>query len=270
MLESHEIQNKIIFEVKTFLCPSYGKFCNESHRLATLQLETELVNWRLCFTEYVVAQKGYIEALYGWLSKFVAPDVEFHSRGRNSAPPCGSNGPQLLKVCHDLLESLNNLPDKAVSFAIKSCAKDVRALWLQQGEEQQQKRKIDSLSKELDKKSMAFQKAESRIIEYKLTDKSTEPEMEHRAESFMEGKDVLDSMRRRVDLEKEKHRNCMQETEKITLNGFQTGFCRVFESMTEFSRAALKMYTDLSTIENAEKVGKQSCIEGTQVENGSR
>ncbi|KAI3446281.1 hypothetical protein Pfo_002946 [Paulownia fortunei] len=270
MLESHEIQNKIIFEVKTFTCPSYGKFCNESHRLATLQLETELVNWRSCFIEYVAAQKLYIEALYGWLSKFVAPEVEFYSRGRTSAPPCRSNGPPLLRLCHDWLDSMNKLPDKAVSFAIKSCAKDVRALWLQQGEEQQQKRKVDRLSKELDKKILAFQKAENRIFEFRLTDKDTEPEMEHQAESLVEGKDMLDNFQRRVDLEKEKHHNCMLETEKITLNGFQTGFCRVFESLTEFSRAALKMYNDLSTFENAEKVGKPSCIEGTQMENGSR
>ncbi|KAL1554460.1 protein ALTERED PHOSPHATE STARVATION RESPONSE 1-like [Salvia divinorum] len=34
MLESHEIQSKIIFEVTTFSCPSYRKFCNENHRFA--------------------------------------------------------------------------------------------------------------------------------------------------------------------------------------------------------------------------------------------
>ncbi|KAL0383914.1 UNVERIFIED_CONTAM: protein ALTERED PHOSPHATE STARVATION RESPONSE 1 [Sesamum radiatum] len=267
MLESHEIQNKIIFEVKTFTCPSYGKFCNESHRLATLQLETELVNWRACFIEYIAAQKGYIEALHGWLSKFVAPEVEFYSKGRKSAPPCQSNGPPLLKVCHDWLDSMNKLPDKAVSFAIKSCAKDVRALWLQQGVEQQQKRKVDSLSKELDKKILAFQKADNRISEFALTEKNAELEMDHQTQSLVERKDMLENFRKRVDFEKEKHHNCMQETERITLNGFQTGFCRVFESMTEFSRAALKMYNDLSTIQNAEKVGKPpSCIEGSQVE----
>lgn len=271
MLEAHEIQKKIIFEVATFSCPSYGKFCNESHRLATLQLETELRNWRSCFAEYVEAQKGYVEALFGWLSKFVAPEVEFYSRGRATALPCRLNSPPLLLVCHDWLESMNKLPENAVSYAIKSCAKDVRALWVQQGEEQQQKRKVDSLSKELDRKTLAFQKAENRIFEFSLTEKSAEPLMERHAGSFVEGKDLLDNLRRRVDSEKEKHRNCMQETERITLNGFQTGFCRVFESMTEFSRAALKMYNELSDVENAEKSGKQTCIEGsTQVENGSR
>ncbi|CAI9280268.1 unnamed protein product [Lactuca saligna] len=36
MLESHEIQNKIMIEVKLFTCPTFGKFSNNTHRLATL------------------------------------------------------------------------------------------------------------------------------------------------------------------------------------------------------------------------------------------
>ncbi|PIN09453.1 hypothetical protein CDL12_17967 [Handroanthus impetiginosus] len=267
MLESHGIQNKIIFEVKTSTCPSYGKFCNESHRLATLQLETELVNWRACFAEYIAAQKGYIEALHGWLSKFVPPEVDFYSRDTASSSPSRSNGPPLLTLCHDWLHSMNKLPGKAVLLAIKSCVKDVRALWLQQGEEQLQKRIVDSLSKELHKKTLAFQKAENRISEFRLNDKNADLEIEHRDDSLTERKDMLDSFRRRVDLEKEKHRKCMEETERITLNGFQAGFCGVFESVTEFSEAALKMYNELSTIENLEeKVGKPSCMVGGEVE----
>ncbi|XP_073125526.1 protein ALTERED PHOSPHATE STARVATION RESPONSE 1-like [Henckelia pumila] len=261
MWECHEIQNKIIFEVKTFNCPSYGKFINESHRRATLQLEIELVNLRACFVEYIAAQKGYVEALYKWLSKFVAPDVEFYSRGRTSAPPCRSSGPPLLTVCHDWLNLINKLPDKSVSLAVKSCYKDVRALWIQQGEEQQQKRKVDSLSKELDKKTSAFKKAENRVFEFRLMDKNMDPEIENHTESFIDRKDVLDNLRRRVDLEKEKHHDCMKETERITLNGFQTGFCRVFESLTEFSRAALSMYSELSSIETGEKPSR---IEGAR------
>ncbi|KAL1563888.1 protein ALTERED PHOSPHATE STARVATION RESPONSE 1-like [Salvia divinorum] len=251
MLESHEIQRKIIFEVTTFSCPSYGKFCNETHRLATLQLETELRNWRTCFTEYVSAQKSYVEALFWWLSKFVAPEVEFYSRGRASALPCRLNGPPLLVLCHDWLESMNNLPEKAVSVAIRGCSKDVRALWLQQGEELLQKRKVDSLSKELDRKTSAFQKVENRIFELQLSNASAAE-----VGPLIEGKDTLDSLRRRVDSEKEKHQKLMQETERMTLNGFQTGFCRVFESMTEFSRAALEMYNELMEVEKkGEKLG---------------
>ncbi|KAL3539105.1 hypothetical protein ACH5RR_002471 [Cinchona calisaya] len=271
MLESHEIQNKIMFEVKTFTCPTYGKFCNDSHRLSILQLEAELRNWRTCFTEYIAAQKAYVEALHGWISKFIVPEVEFYSR-RSSVPPCRVIGPSLLIICHDWLASLDKLPDKTVSSALRSCEKDVRALWVQQGEEQQQKRKVDNLSKELERKILAFQKAENRIYELKLTDHRLEPEMDHGAEYMKERKDLLDNFRKKVDLEKDTHQNCMQETQRIALNGFQTGFGRVFESMTDFSKVASKMCDDLlsKVDEDGQKFGNASYSEGSRLEDGKR
>ncbi|KAF5727138.1 hypothetical protein HS088_TW22G00825 [Tripterygium wilfordii] len=268
MMESHEIQNKILFEVKFFASSAFGKFCNDNHRLATLQLEAELHNWRACFLDYIAAQKAYLDALYGWLTKFLVPEVEFHSRGRTSAAPYRSNGPPLLVICHDWLASLEKLPDKAVSFALKSFSKDVRALWIQQGEELQQKRKVDSLAKELDRKSLAFQKSETRFLESKLIEYKSETEVgNHNNECLTEKKDHLDLFRNKLDVEREKHHNCVQETQRITLNGFQTGFFNVFESLAEFSKASLKMYNDLvNCIENGERVGNLSYIEGSQVE----
>ncbi|KAL9416077.1 hypothetical protein AB3S75_039301 [Citrus x aurantiifolia] len=84
-------------------------------------------------------------------------------------------------------------------------------------------------------------------------------------------KDQLDMFRRKLEAEKEKHQNCIQETQRITLNGIQTGFSTVFESLAEFSKTSLTMYNDLLTYsENAGKNGIPSYIEGSQVEeNGS-
>ncbi|KAL9442847.1 hypothetical protein AB3S75_016248 [Citrus x aurantiifolia] len=84
-------------------------------------------------------------------------------------------------------------------------------------------------------------------------------------------KDQLDMFRRKLEAEKEKHQNCIQETQRITLNGIQTGFSKVFESLAEFSKTSLTMYNDLLTYsENAGKNGIPSYIEGSQVEeNGS-
>ncbi|KAG6778002.1 hypothetical protein POTOM_017846 [Populus tomentosa] len=273
MLESHETQNKILLEVKTFASPTYGKFCNDSHRLATLQLEAELLNWRACFVEYVAAQKAYVEALHSWLSKFVVPEVEFYSRGRSSAAPYRAFGPPLLVICHDWLSSVDKLPDKAVSFALKNFSKDVRALWAQQGEEQQQKRKVECLAKELDRRNLSFQKVENRFHESKLLEYKPEQESEHQHEHLTEKIDQLDMFRKKLDIEKEKHHNYVQETQRITLSGFQTGFSTVFESLTEFSKASMKMYNDLvnHSENNAGKMEKQSFIGDSQAEeNGSR
>ncbi|KAF8410376.1 hypothetical protein HHK36_002904 [Tetracentron sinense] len=271
MLESHETQNQIMFEVKSFTCPAYGKFCNDSHRLATLQLEAELQNLHTCFTGYITAQRAYVQALNGWLSKFIVPEVEFCSRGRSSGLPYRVSGPPLLVLCHEWLTSLEKLPDRAVTYALKSFSKDVRALWVQQGEEQQQKRKVDSLAKELDRRVLAFQRAENRILESKLSQQKSEPDVRHQVEYLTERKDLLDMFRTRLDAEKAKHHNYIQETQRITLNGFQTGFSSVFESLTEFSKASLKMYDDLVTYSENTKVGNdkggnQSSIEGSQVE----
>ncbi|XVF18084.1 hypothetical protein REPUB_Repub10bG0181100 [Reevesia pubescens] len=247
MLESHETQNQIMFEVSSFNCSAYGKFCNDSHRLATLQLEAELHNWRSCFVAYFSAQKAYIEALSGWLSKFIAPEVELWSKKRSSAPALGVNGPPLLVTCHEWLASLEKLPNEAVICALKNFGKDIRALWIQQGEEQKQKRKVDGLAKELERKVLAFQRTESRILGSKLSQQELEVNVWNRIEYLAEKKNLLDVFRKRIDAEKVKHHTSMEETQQKTVKGFQTGFYSVFESLAEFSKASVKMYADLVT-----------------------
>ena len=245
MVESYETQNRIMCEVKSFNCPAYGKFCNDSHRLATLQLEAEVQNWRACFTAYVSAQKAYIEALDGWLSKFIAPEVELYSRGRSSVPRPIFSGPPLLVICRNWLAFLEKLPEKAVTYTMKSFEKDIRALWVQQGEEQHQKRKVDGLASELDRKVLAFQRAESRILESKLHEHESQANVRSRIEYLTEKKAMLDMFRKRLDMEKEKHHNSLQVTQHVTVNRFPTGFSSVFESLLGFSKASEKMYADL-------------------------
>ncbi|XP_061337475.1 protein ALTERED PHOSPHATE STARVATION RESPONSE 1-like [Gastrolobium bilobum] len=264
MLESHETQKKILSEVKSFTCPTYGKFCNQSHKFATLQLETQLQNWRVCFREYAAAQKAYVEALHGWLSKFIVPEVEFYSRSKNANMPYQVNGPPLLVICNDWLASLQKLPDKMVTLALKSVVKDVRALWLQQSKEQQQKRKVESIEKDLDRRYSGSHKVKSKMLELQITDQVGTDDQEECMN------DHLETLRRKLEAEQEKHHSCMQETQRITLNGLQSGFSLVFESLTEFCKASQKMYNELVTYsENAEKDGNVSYIEGgCNVENG--
>ncbi|KAK6924529.1 protein of unknown function DUF632 [Dillenia turbinata] len=268
MLESHDTQFRTIAEVGSFTCPTYGKFCNDSHRLATLQLEVEIHTWRACFVEYVTAQKSYIDALYGWLTKFLAPEIEFHSSRRSSAPPFCANGPSLLVICHDWLSSLEKLPDRAITNSLKSFGKDIRALWHQQGQEQEQKRKVDGFAKELDRRILAFQRTENRVLESKLTGQSSDIDARDRLQYLAERKDQLDMFRKRLDSEKEKHHNSMQETQRIILNAFQAGFSSIFESLAEFAKAYSKMYGDLVTYSENTKMSDEKSCNSFYIENG--
>ncbi|XP_047148125.1 protein ALTERED PHOSPHATE STARVATION RESPONSE 1-like isoform X1 [Vigna umbellata] len=266
MLESHETQKKILSEVKYFTCTTYEKFCNQSHRFATLQLEAQLRNWRDCFKEYTAAQEAYVEALHGWLSKFIVPEVEFYSRSKNIALPYEVNGPPLLVICNDWLASMQKLPDKMVTLALKSVVKDVRALWLQQNKEQQQKRKVDRLTRVLDRRyaSGGLPKVETKMLELHATDQESKwSTTDEQDECMMEKNDHVETLRRKLEVEKEKHHSSMQETQRITLHGLQSGFSLVFESLSEFSKASQKMYNDLvSYSEKSDKVGNITYIEG--------
>ncbi|CAM8904433.1 unnamed protein product [Rhodiola kirilowii] len=266
LLEAHETQNRILSEVKSFTCPTYGKFCSDSHRLATLQLQIELHSWRTCFMDYIAATREYIEALYNWLAKFVATEVEVNnsSKRRPSSSPAmyHSNGPPLLVTMHSWLESFKVLPDQSVSFAMKGFARDVRALWLRQGEELQQKRKVDSLAKEYEKRLHSYEKQVlNPVLAIKLTNDQSETEHYEADENLSDKNDQLDTLRKRLDLEKQKHLKCVQETQHITLNGLQTGFCSVFESLIHFSQASLKMYNQL--VGSPQEQEKPSSIENS-------
>ncbi|XP_066394731.1 protein ALTERED PHOSPHATE STARVATION RESPONSE 1-like [Miscanthus floridulus] len=266
MVDSHETQRQIMFEVNSFTCPAYGKFCNDAQRHATLKLEVELRNWRSCFISYFNAQKAYIEALDGWLSKFILTDTIRYSRGISSIAPDRAGAPTLVVICHDWYTTMSKFPNKRVAFTMRNFLRSVRVLWLKQGEEQQQKRKVDSLAKELDKKVTAYKRAENRIIGTKLLEHKPEIDAKQRMEHLSEKKEMLNVLRKRIETEKAKHHTCMRDTHDVTLNGFKIGLASIFESMAEFSKDSVKLYEDLARThdKDSEKAAtdKRPCVGG--------
>ncbi|GAB2282882.1 hypothetical protein Dimus_017416 [Dionaea muscipula] len=232
MLESHEIQARTMRQVRSFSSSdACGKSCNDSHRLATLELEAGLQNWHACFFEYMACQKAYVKTLHDWLCKSVNDDVsEFlYSNRRSTIFQVGTETTLLATTCHRWIEALETLPQKAVKTAIKSLAKDVRGLWVQQGEEQHQNRKVDEIGKEIERRAaLTLQK------------------QEHKK------KDLMDQLMKKLDLEKVKHHDSMAETKVVAFNGLATGFSRVFESLLDFSKDSAELYAALlSSYENA-------------------
>jgi hypothetical protein len=106
---------------------------------------------------------------------------------------------------------MRKLPDKTVALALKSVVKDVKALWIQQCKEQQQQRKVESLTKDLDRRYLGSYKLKTKMLELQVTDHRSEEEEEE--ECMMDKSDYLETLRRKVEAEKEKHYSCIQETE---------------------------------------------------------
>ncbi|KAJ3692828.1 hypothetical protein LUZ60_011923 [Juncus effusus] len=241
MLESHETQKQIIFAVNTFTCPAYGKFSNDAQRNATLKLEAEIRNWRSCFTTYLSSQKSYLQTLNDWLSKFVSPGMIHYYKNKNG----GIGVPPLVIICNEWVSGLNKLPERPVTGSIRNFIRSVRVLWVKQGEEQSQKRKVDGIAKEIDKKVYAFKRAENKVLETKLLEKNPEIDAKERIEYLAERKEVLNNCRKRLESEKMKHIDYVRETHDVTLNGFKIGFASIFESLTDFSKESLNLYEGL-------------------------
>ncbi|KAK3224403.1 hypothetical protein Dsin_011428 [Dipteronia sinensis] len=235
MFESHEIQGQIMLEVGSFGCSVYGKLSEESHLLASLQLLGALRKWRANFSEYVSTQKAYVRAVDGWLSRF------FFSKNKALMTP----PPPLLILCQNWLASLKLLPDEPVAQSLESFRDGIRALWIQQGTEKQQKRKVDKLMREFERREMEFNKS----IEAKLLDQDHEQKPEEDLQKVLEclktKKDMLDLFKDRVEIERAKHLSSIEQTKQMALTGFHTRFSSVFESLTGFSKASVNMYTDL-------------------------
>ncbi|KAG6523459.1 protein ALTERED PHOSPHATE STARVATION RESPONSE 1-like [Zingiber officinale] len=258
MLESHESQKQVMFEVSTFICPEYGKFTNNTNRLATVTLEAELRNWRSCFIGYVAAQKAYAKAIHAWLSKFLASDVEYYSRTRSLLPSYRAGTPPLVVMSHEWLTSLRKLPDQAVSLGMQNFIRTVQGLWIKQGEEQQQKRKVDRLTKELDRRVLA-------LVELEQSENKPDSDMWQQVEYLSRKKELLDMFRKKLESDKVKHQDCLHKTREITINGFKIGLASIFESLTQFAKDSVSLYDALLMQEKGKVVHqiieKTTCTE---------
>lgn len=250
-----------MFEMATFNSLD-GNYCSHFHRHATVELEAELKKWRACFSEYIAAQKAYIESLDAWFSACSGPEpeeAEDQSEEIPSAPEFRIHGPPLISVCHEWLASTAKLPDKEVMNSLKGFEKKVKALSVQQWKEQKQKKKIDLLVREFDRKVSALQREENKILKLKESRREVDGDFQDRMECLEERKMSLEEIRHKIELEKAKHMSGMEETHRATLAGFQTGFSAVLESLVDFSKATVKMYDDLSAyIENAKATAENS------------
>ncbi|XBI36185.1 hypothetical protein VPH35_121747 [Triticum aestivum] len=97
MVDSHKEERQIMFVVNSFTYPAYGKFCNDVQRHTTLKSEMNSFT-RGSFVSYVSAQKAYIEALDGWLSKFILTDTICYSRGISLIVPDRAGTPPLVVI----------------------------------------------------------------------------------------------------------------------------------------------------------------------------
>lgn len=232
MYEFHQVQTHIVQQLKYLNCVPSAESTSEIHRQSTLQLELEAQQWHLSFCSLIKAQRDYIQSLTGWLrlSLFQVGNNPINKTKQDSA---------IYSFCEEWQLAINNAPDKVASEGIKSFLTVIHAIVVQQAEEQKQKRRSESVFKELEKKAGELRSLESKHgPSYSMPeasgDTSKDPVREKRAKVV--------ALRSKAEDEKAKYEKSISVTRAMTMNNLQMGLPHVFQAMTGFANVCTQAF----------------------------
>ncbi|CAM8920653.1 unnamed protein product [Rhodiola kirilowii] len=130
MLECHFSQLQATREVKNLDAVVSHKKFSEANLKASSDLEYELINWALRFSNWVSSQREFAKALNNWLIKCLfhkpeeTPDgVAPFSPGRIGAPP------PIFKICYHWVQALDQTSEKEVVDAMRELVMSVYSVW---------------------------------------------------------------------------------------------------------------------------------------------
>ncbi|KAH7864299.1 hypothetical protein Vadar_027994 [Vaccinium darrowii] len=237
MNQFHEVQNHVVEQVRGLVNRSTrGESTSDLHRQATRDLESAISAWHSSFCRLIRFQRDFILSLHGWFQLSLLP-VNNEPTNGNYRDPSDAFG-----FCDEWKLALDRVPDTVASEAIKSFINVVHSISLKQTEEIKIKKRTESASKELEKKSSSLRNIEKKYYNsYSMVGiglPNSGPDTGHALDArdpLAEKKSELAACRRRVEDEMMRHSKAVEVTRAMTLNNIQTGLPGVFQAMTSFS-----------------------------------
>lgn len=227
MYECHQVQNHISQQLNHLHDNPSTDFSTDYHRQATAQLETEVTYWYSSFCKLIKSQREYVRTLSRWiqLTDHLADDHQ-HS--------------DYLSVVRSLCEvwqlSLDRLPDKVASEAIKGLLSAIHSVLLQQAEEYNLQKKSDKLEKRLQKELYSLTEMEMKLEGSSGAANALSNLSPKHPISVKRAKTA--ALKKQVDGEKDKYLNAVQVTRAMTLNNLKTSLPIVFQALMGFSGAS--------------------------------
>eukprot|EP00252_Welwitschia_mirabilis_P026852 TRINITY_DN8969_c0_g1_i1.p1 TRINITY_DN8969_c0_g1~~TRINITY_DN8969_c0_g1_i1.p1 ORF type:complete len:263 (-),score=66.13 TRINITY_DN8969_c0_g1_i1:535-1323(-) len=226
MLDCYQLQIQILSQTKFI---GYRIF-NETYQRATMHLERQLQIWHLGFENWFGAQKAYIQSLNGWLLKCILYEPEETADGVIPFSPRRVGAPSIFVICNDWSQALEDLPASIVTNSFDTFMEQVKQAARKQDDEQLRRSKAEFPPKDLEKLDKKF---------------GLDIDKGQNSSTFSDQKQTLDSSGKFVEQENTKHEKLGEEGHDWTFNDFQSGLKNVFEALTEFTAASLKVYEDI-------------------------
>ncbi|KAF8406603.1 hypothetical protein HHK36_008692 [Tetracentron sinense] len=235
MYECHQVQTHLVQQLKFLNSIPATDPTSEIHQQSTLQLELEVQQWHLAFSNFVKTQQDYIRSLTGWLrlSLFQFNNDPLAKTKHNST---------IYSLCEEWQLAFDRIPDTVASEGIQGFLTVIHAIVVQQAEEQKQKKKSEAAFKELEEKEVELQSLECKYGPFSMPGNSLStgqqgPDAEKQAK--------VEILKAKAEEEKTKHEKSVGLTRAMTVNNLQMGFPHVFQAMTGFSSACMHAFESL-------------------------
>ena len=237
MLECHQKQFQAILNSKSHnLMAKMGVHGNTVANI-TRELEVQLVNWCSSFHDWINTQKSYVEALNGWLMKWLPHEEEETPDGVVPFSPSRIEAPAVFVVSNDWNNALRRVSEAEVMTAMHNFAVNVHKLWESQEEEQRQKLKAEYLSRDYARRLDAFQNDSGLPGNLDIASVTDNGQVYH--------DDMLELTRRRLDEERTKHEAIVKQIQEAASTSLKTGLLPIFEALGDFTSETVKVYEEV-------------------------
>ncbi|KAI5066357.1 hypothetical protein GOP47_0018981 [Adiantum capillus-veneris] len=257
MVNCHQQQYQVIEDMRLVDTACAPTFTNDSHTKNTLQLESEIHNWHHNLENLIATQKDYMNSVHMWLRLHIT-EIESGRKGVPTSPEKLST-PPVYTLCKSWLSALDQVHGNVPLNALKAFSGVIQELKTQQVAELKQKKKLDQLKKELERKEQAFRSQELKYKKFHEAhggsggDEELASETEMDRSPLKEKEVSLRLLRERVESEHEKYEQMCAKSGNMVLSSLQSGLPPVLSAMRDFARTCSQTYTELFILTMAEE-----------------
>ncbi|KAH7315262.1 hypothetical protein KP509_21G041700 [Ceratopteris richardii] len=248
MLDHFERQYRLIEDMQIVDNDCMPASTSDCHIKNTLQLESEINNWHHNLEKLVSTQKNYVSSVHLWLRLHVI-GIEGDSK-----PSEALDALPVYSLCKSWISSLEQIHDNVPLHALKALSNVLQELKLQQTAELKQKRILDRLKRELDRKEHVFKRHESRYKKFYIAYGNGSqkdhllPGMEIDRNPLKEKEVTLNLLKDKVETERDKYEQMCTKSGNMALSILQKGLPPVLNAMRDFAQTCFQVYTELALI----------------------
>ncbi|TYH18207.1 hypothetical protein ES288_A05G251300v1 [Gossypium darwinii] len=245
MLSCHQKQFQAIMETKVRSLRANTGFERDSGLKATIDLEMELLDWCTRFNNWINTQKAYVGSLYEWLMRCIQREQEITADGVAPFSPGRVGAPPIFVICNDWYQAMDRISERGVANAMRNFASSLHQLWERQDEEQRRRTRAQYLSKDFEKRLRELRLQRQRMEqEQESLDKTAVSKVpsESGVSPLDDLKVDLDSMRKKLEEERTRHKDAIKLVHDAASSSLQAGLVPIFEALGNFSSEVLKAH----------------------------